>query len=110
MEIYPGLYGELRFNIPNSHLSIGNQLYITSWTVTGYETSKVKYSTVAFNAIFDYNFNEIKGILLPFAGSGIGLANLDKSSIFYVSPRIGVEVWNRLRFSFGYNLTARSYS
>ena len=110
MEIYPGLYGELRFNIPDRHLSIGTQLYITGWTVTGYDTHENKYNTIALNTVFDYNFNEIKGFILPFIGSGIGLANLNEDSELYISPRIGVEVWNRIRFSFGYNLTARSYS
>jgi hypothetical protein len=109
-EIYPGLYAELRFNIPNTHLSIGNQLYLASWTVTGYETYTEKYSTVVFNTVYDYNFNEIKGVLLPFVGSGIGFGYLQKEAVLYISPRIGVEVWNRIRFSFGYNLTARSYS
>jgi hypothetical protein len=107
-DIYPGLYGELRFNIPNRHLSIGTQLYLAGWEITGYGR-KYEYHTLAFNTVFDYNFNEIKGIFLPFAGSGIGLANLDGSSILFISPRIGVEVWNRIRFSFGYNLTAYSY-
>jgi hypothetical protein len=108
-ELYPGLYGEIRFNIPDRHLSIGTQLYVTGWTVTGYETFTSKRNTVALNTVFDYNFNEIKGFLLPFAGSGIGLANLNESSELYISPRIGVELWNRLRFSFGYNWTVRSY-
>jgi hypothetical protein len=108
-EIYPGLYGEIRFNIPNRHLSIGAQLYLAGWTITGYDTYVSKRNTVALNTVFDYNFNEIKGFLLPFVGSGIGLANLNESSELYISPRIGVEVWNRVRFSFGYNYTARSY-
>ncbi|MDR1182392.1 MAG: hypothetical protein LBL13_10495 [Bacteroidales bacterium] len=110
LEISPGLYGEIRFNIPNRHLSVGAQLYITGWTVTGYDTYTSKRNTIALNTVFDYNFNEIKGFLLPFAGFGIGLANLNESSELYISPRIGVEVWNRLRFSFGYNFTAYSYS
>jgi hypothetical protein len=109
-EIYPGLYGELRFNIPNRHLSVGTQLYIIGWTVTGYEVYEEKYNTIALNTVFDYNFNEIKGFLLPFIGSGIGLADLNRLSVLYISPRIGIEAWNRIRFSFGYNLTNRSYS
>jgi hypothetical protein len=109
-ELYPGLFAEIRFNIPNRHLSIGNQLYLAGWTVTGYEVFKDKYNIVALNTVFDYNFNEIKGIIMPFAGSGIGLADLNSASTLFISPRIGFEVWNRLRFSFGYNLTARSYS
>jgi hypothetical protein len=103
---YPGLYGELRFNIPNRHLSIGNQVYITSWEVTGYEMYKTRYSTtVLFNTIFDYNFNEIKGFILPFAGAGIGMANINDYAKLYISSRIGLEFWNRARFSIGYNLT-----
>jgi hypothetical protein len=109
MEISPGLYGEIRFNIPDRHLSIGTQLYLAGWTVKGYDVSN-KRNTVALNTVFDYNFSEIKGFLLPFAGSGIGLASLNESSKLYISPRIGVEVWNRLRFSFGYNITNRLYS
>jgi hypothetical protein len=53
---------------------------------------------------------KIDNILLPFAGSGIGFASLKKSSRLYISPRIGFEVWNRIRFSVGYNWTAYSYS
>jgi hypothetical protein len=109
-KLYPGLYGELRFNIPNRHLSIGTQLYLAGWEITGYDIYKRKCNTVALNTVFDYNFNEIKGIIMPFAGSGIGLADLNRSSTLFVSPRIGFEVWNRIRFSFGYNLTDRSYS
>jgi hypothetical protein len=109
IDIYPGLYGEIRFNIPNRHLSIGTQLYITSWDIIALGMTQ-NHHTSAFTTVFDYNFNEIKGFLLPFIGSGIGLASLDETAILYISPRIGVEVWNRVRFSFGYNLTDSSYS
>jgi hypothetical protein len=109
VDIYPGLYGELRFNIPNRHLSVGTQLYLTGWTVTGYEVYTSNCHTTVFNAVFDYNFNEIKGFLLPFAGSGIGMASLNGDASLYISPRIGIEAWNRIRFSFGYNLTSGPY-
>jgi hypothetical protein len=109
-ELYPGLYSEMRFNIPTRHLSAGIQLYVAGWTVTGHEMFESKYNTVTLNTVFDYNFNEIKGIIMPFAGSGIGFADLNSKATLFISPRIGFEVWNRLRFSLGYNLTARSYS
>jgi hypothetical protein len=64
----------------------------------------------SLNTVFDYNFNEIKGVIMPFAGSGVGFVDLNGSAILFVSPRIGFEVWNRLRFSLGYNLTSRLYS
>ncbi|MDR3246970.1 MAG: hypothetical protein LBT50_11150 [Prevotellaceae bacterium] len=109
LEISPGAYLEIRFNIPNSHLSIGSQFYATSWIVKAND-QKEKYHTYAMSTVFDYNFKEIKGFLLPFAGSGIGFGNLNNSSELFVSPRIGIECWNRVRFSFGYNLTSSSHS
>jgi hypothetical protein len=114
-----GLYGELRFNLPNRHLSIGTQVCFwfagTIVTVTDYSTARYNSrECIAQGTVVDYNFNEIKGFLLPFVGSGIGLASVsdndDASARPYISPRIGVEVWNRLRFSFGYNLTHYEYS
>ena len=110
------IFGELRFNIPGSHFSPGVHIYIGGWEVNTSDNSTRKRNINAIMFVCDYNFNEIKNFIRPFTGFGIGNAQLFDGSLstwtsgkFIISPRIGVEFWNRARLTLLYHITQKDY-
>ncbi len=77
---------------------------------------------VGVAAVFDYYFHHGK-FLSAFVGTGLGLAqrntissDIDNSIGIcpsygpVISPRIGVELWNHVRFSIEARITQRDYN
>ena len=116
------IFGELGFNIPGSHFSPGVQIYIGGWEVDipdylgTSDDLTVRRGLRSIMPVFDYNFNEIKNFIRPFAGFGIGYAQLEYETIWthvdndsngkiIFAPRIGVEFWSRARLTLSYHMT-----
>jgi len=104
---------EIRTNLMENRLSPGVQFTFSEWKrfspVGSYMFSKQQFSFI-FLAVCDYNFLKDNQRIMPYAGLGIGLSQVNSDIVyeythdthFAFSPRIGIEILKRLRLSAEY--------
>lgn len=129
---YPRIGGqflfEYRYNIPGNNLSFGTQWSIGYFKRVDYDNDLVSRISNKGSMInyLDYNFR-LKDNVSIFAGLGVGLALINyeypewvaddiyeqrylftRSAV--VTPRVGVELFKRLRLTIDYRLMRKDYS
>ena len=122
----PAIGTEIRYNYSGKRLSSGIHLSFTGWNRRSsrynYDLSEHQNPFI-FLFVTDYNFLEINPkIILPFAGMGMGYAvirsrpvtdigeNSNVKSHFACSPRVGVELFKRIRFTTEYQYLGKGNS
>ncbi|MDR0768842.1 MAG: hypothetical protein LBE71_02910 [Dysgonamonadaceae bacterium] len=116
-----GFYNELggaitlgnafRCNLIDKQLSLGLQFTFSGWNrISADGESSYHQNAFVFLVTTDYNYTKIHPNFVPFAGIGVGTGLLendrgmstDYKRGFAISPRIGFELFKRLRFTAEY--------
>jgi len=106
---------QVRCNLKEKQLSPGFQFTISGWNRQphGEEGGYYHQNAFVFLLTTDYNYTKISPKFTPFGGLGVGYSfirewgdeiwgySYDKSH-FAISPRVGFEVFKRLRFTTEY--------
>lgn len=113
------VYTEIRFNIPNSPLSMGLQLGVVKYSREEQKKYRHEHTTI----YTDYNYRPHRAFNI-FGGIGIGYGETIRSASnfspnsptnefrqhFTFAPRLGVELFNTLRLSLESKILMREYT
>lgn len=110
------LRGEIRYNFPSSAFDLGLGSQFARFNRSSSESHQyAAYSSIQLYIVTNYNWrmNDRFNCFFGVAGgascwtitSGYSISMAPNKWSPYFSPRIGVEVWNRLRFTISLNIS-----